>query len=83
MRAFDRAFTGGARGACELAAPRSNWIRSIGPSSVVWFRTCGDYYKAAAMYERLSALSDAELARRGLSRTTLAQDGCAACVRAP
>ena len=38
-----------------------------------------DYHKAAAMYEQLSNLSDAELRRRGLSRATLARDVCAAC----
>ena len=43
--------------------------------------TCADYYAAAAMYEQLSALSDAELSRRGLSRATLAQDAQAACDR--
>jgi hypothetical protein len=43
--------------------------------------TCADYCAAATMYEQLSALSDAELARRGLSRATLAQDVQAACDR--
>ena len=38
-----------------------------------------DYHKAAAMYEQLSKLGDAELRRRGLSRATLARDVCAAC----
>ena len=36
-----------------------------------WIETCGRYYGAAATYEELSRLSDAELARRGLSRDTL------------
>jgi hypothetical protein len=44
-----------------------------------WVEVCADYYAAAALYEQLSALSDAELARRGLSRATLAQDAQAAC----
>jgi hypothetical protein len=35
-----------------------------------------DHYAAAAMYEQLSRLSDAELQRRGLSRSTLARDVC-------
>jgi hypothetical protein len=56
-------------------------IRSVGPRIVTWAETCADYYAAAAMYERLSRLSDAELARRGLSRATLARDVCAACDR--
>jgi hypothetical protein len=42
---------------------------------------CADYYAAAAIYEQLSALSDAELARRGLSRATLAREVQAACDR--
>ena len=45
----------------------------------VWFKICADYYEAAAMYEQLSNLSDAELQRRGLSRATLARDVCDAC----
>jgi hypothetical protein len=36
-----------------------------------WVETCGRYYGAAANYEELSRLSDAELARRGLSRDGL------------
>jgi hypothetical protein len=50
---------------------------------VTWADTCADYYTAAAMYEQLSALSDTELARRGLSRATLARDARAACDREP
>jgi hypothetical protein len=38
-----------------------------------------DYHKAAAMYEQLSKLAEAELRRRGLSHATLARDVCAAC----
>ena len=44
-------------------------------------QTCTDYYKAAALYEMLSALSDAELQSRGLSRATLAQHICSVCDR--
>jgi hypothetical protein len=47
-----------------------------------WITTAADYYEAAAMYEQLSRLSDAELTRRGLSRDTLARDICHACDRA-
>jgi hypothetical protein len=43
--------------------------------------TCADHYAAAAICEQLSALSDAELGRRGLSRATLARDVQAACDR--
>ena len=31
--------------------------------------TCADYYAAAAAYDQLSGLSDAELSRRGLAAT--------------
>ena len=44
-----------------------------------WIKTCVDYYEAAAMYEQLSKLSDAELQRRRLSRATLARDVCDVC----
>jgi len=44
-----------------------------------WIETCADYYEAAAVYDQLSSLSDAELHRRGLSRTTLARQICEAC----
>ena len=40
------------------------------PAHAKW----AEAYSAAAMYSHLSALSDAELARRGLSRATLAHD---------
>ena len=42
----------------------------------VWIHTCADYWAAAATYEQLSRLSDADLHRRGLSRTDLARDIC-------
>jgi hypothetical protein len=51
-------------------------IRSLGSNVAVWIRTCADYYAAAAMYEELSGLSDAELKRRGLARRNLARDVC-------
>ena len=47
------------------------YIKSIGRRLAIWADTCADYYAAAAMYQQLSALSDAELMRRGLSRSTL------------
>ena len=43
-----------------------------------WMYTAADYYAAAAMYEDLSRLSDAELTRRGLSRKGLARHVAAA-----
>ena len=59
----------------------ASWIKSIGRRIATWADTCADYYAAAAMYEQLSALSDAELSRRGLSRATLAGEVRAACDR--
>jgi hypothetical protein len=59
-------------------APRS------GRLATVWRRFCevaetiAAYHAAAAMYEDLARLSDAELHRRGLSRARLARDVIAA-----
>lgn len=39
-----------------------------------WVKSCADHYAAAAAYEELSRLSDADLKRRGLSRDILARD---------
>jgi hypothetical protein len=47
-------------------------LRKLGRRVVAWASACADYRTAAAMYEQLNRLSDAELARRGLSRKTLA-----------
>jgi hypothetical protein len=63
----------------ERTQTLSDWIRCVGRRIVTWVDTCADGYAAAAMYQQLSALSDAELARRGLSRATLARDVLAAC----
>ena len=46
-----------------------------------YVNTCADYYAAAAMYEQLSKLSNAELERRGLNRATLAQNVRNTCDR--
>ena len=59
----------------------SNWIRLAGLRIVTLANTCADYYAAAAMYEQLSRLSNAELHKRGLSRDTLARDVCQSCDR--
>jgi hypothetical protein len=56
----------------------ASWVNSIVGRIATWTNTCADYYAAATMYEQLSALSDAELSRRGLSRGTLAREVCAA-----
>jgi hypothetical protein len=81
MTTHHQAFASDALAAGEPAAPLSNRIRSMGLRLVARVDTCADYYAAAAIYEQLSALSDCELARRGLSRATLARDVCAACDR--
>jgi hypothetical protein len=57
-------------------------IASLGTRIADWLATAADYYAAAAIYEQLSRLSDAELQRRGLSRANLARDVCRACDRA-
>lgn len=68
----------------EAARPSGSTSRLFGVISslcariAVWIRTAADYYAAAAAYEQLSKLSNAELRRRGLSRATLARDVCEA-----
>ena len=64
-----------------LGQPRHDHLSALAARLVTWCGTCVDYYQAAAFYEELSALSDAELQRRGLSRATLARDVCTACDR--
>jgi hypothetical protein len=50
-------------------------LRSMVVTGVAnWLRTCAQSYVAAALYQNLSQLSDAELNRRGLSRGSLASD---------
>jgi hypothetical protein len=63
-------------------APLANRVSSLGARIAGWITTAANYYTAAAVYEQLSGLSDAELQRRGLSRATLARDICEACDRA-
>jgi hypothetical protein len=41
-----------------------------------WLSTCADYHRAARHYEVLWRVVDAELARLGISRRTLAQNLC-------
>jgi len=81
MTTHDQILATEALAATELTRTLSIWIRCVGRRIVTWVDTCADHYAAAAMYEQLSALSDAELARRGLSRATLARDARAACER--
>jgi hypothetical protein len=57
------------------------WVRLVRRRVLAWADRRADYYAAAAMYQQLSALSDSELMRRGLSPATLAHDVSAACDR--
>ena len=60
----------------------SRFIRPAIQHISVWVQTCADYWGAAATYEQLSRLSDAELHSRRLSRMNLARDICQQRVRA-
>jgi hypothetical protein len=72
-----------AEAAQRNAAPLrlSEFSSSLGTRIADWIKAATDYYTAAAVYEQLSRLSDAELQRRGLSRATLASDVAQACDR--
>jgi hypothetical protein len=63
------------RGGAATARPAGLVQRLAGRISD-WYRACADYYAAAALYEQLSRLSDAELHRRGLDRGALAREVC-------
>jgi hypothetical protein len=65
----------------ETAASLTRSIKSVAQRVSMWANTCADYYAAAAMYEHLSGLSNAELHKRGLPRDTLARDVCQSCDR--
>lgn len=60
--------------AARAVSCRPSWLRRSGTWLAEWIRTCFDHYAAAATYEELSRLSDPELRRRGLDRSTLAQE---------
>jgi len=81
MTAHDQLLATEALATGERTHTLSDWIRCVGRRIVTWVDTCADGYAAAAMHEQLAALSDAELARRGLSRASLARDVLAACDR--
>ena len=74
MTTHDQPFASGVLARGGPAAPLPNWIKAICPRLTAWAVSCADYCAAAAMYDQLSALSDVQLARRGLSRATLAHD---------
>jgi hypothetical protein len=62
-----------------IGLSRSSRLGALAAHLATWCETCADYYEAAALYEELSVLSDAELERRGLSRATLARYVSTAC----
>jgi hypothetical protein len=55
-------------------SPLRDWIRQVGQRLEIWVEAYAAASATAALYEHLSRLSDAELHRRGLSRSTLARD---------
>ena len=67
-----------------MGTPRTSLgthLGALGSHVAAWVGTCADYYQAAALYDQLSGLSNAELNRRGLSRATLAFDVGRGCDR--
>jgi len=50
------------------------FVKAIAVSASVWATARANYLANAAIYKQLTRLSDAELHRRGLSRSTLARD---------
>ena len=50
------------------------WLGPFASRMFGWLNTCRSYFAAAAIYNEMRGLSDAELKRRGLSRDTLARD---------
>jgi hypothetical protein len=53
---------------------RSAWFGRLRSALRTWLKRCAVNYAAAASYEDLSRLSDAELNHRGLSRDILVRD---------
>jgi hypothetical protein len=63
-----------ATSAGEGAASLFNWIKSRTKGIASWVQSTADLWAAAALYDGLRGLSDAELRKRGFSRDTLVQD---------
>ena len=63
------------------ASDLSGWLKTLRRRVATCASTCADYYEAAALYQQLRGLSDAELQNRGLARETLARQACATCDR--
>jgi hypothetical protein len=64
------------------AGPRFVRLGVFATTVTAWLTACRSYYAASSRYEDLSRLSDAELERRGLTRTTLGRHACEAGDRA-
>lgn len=82
MTVSNRLFSGATTQPPTSGLPLAGIILPLAKQAADWIATAANYYIAAAVYEQLSKLSDAELRRRGLSRATLARDVCADCDRA-
>ena len=63
-----------ATSAGERAASLFNLVKSLTKSIASWVQSTADLWAAAALYDALRRLSDAELHKRGFSRDTLFQD---------
>ncbi len=74
MRVIVAAAPDSGRTAAERIASIGGWIADC-------IGVMADHYSAAANYEELARLPDAELERRGLSRATLARHALEACGR--
>jgi hypothetical protein len=60
--------------AAESAASLFNGVKSLTKGIASWVQSTADLWAAAALYDALRGLSDAELRKRGFSRDTLVQD---------
>jgi hypothetical protein len=63
----------------KTAASLFSSVKSLTNGIASWVQSCADYWAAAALYDSLRTLSDAELHRRGLSRDTLLRDVFQSC----
>lgn len=67
----------------KTAASLSSSIKQLCQHVRTWVNGCVDYCAAAALYDQLIRLPDAELHNRGLSRDTLFSDVCEWEIGAP
>jgi len=63
----------------KTSAAVLNRIMCFVKGFAAWMRSCADYWAAAAIYDSLNKLSDAELRKRGMSRATLVHDVFRSC----